>query len=99
MATPFKPKKADWVKFEDDVFEHVQKKMKSGSFCVNSARAQAHRKKSYYSEPRKDWIEFEVSIEAFNKGATEPSLVWVWECKDHRTSGRHVEVGEIELLN
>ena len=40
-----------------------------------------------------------MAIEAFDKGATEPSLIWVWECKDHSKSGREVEVKDIEVLS
>jgi hypothetical protein len=93
------PKPVPWVKFEDDVFGHVQKWLKSGQLSVNAARAKAYRKRSYYSEPRKANIEFEIAIEAFDEGATEPSLVWVWECKDHGNSERRVDVSDIEALN
>jgi hypothetical protein len=92
-------KNVAWVRFEDDVFSQVEKWLKSGRLSVNSARATAYRKRSYYSEPRKAEVEFEVAIEAFDDGASEPSLVWVWECKDHSTSGRKVEVADIEALN
>lgn len=77
-----------WIKFEDDVFKHVQDWLGNGLFFVNPLRAAAYRKRSYHSEPRKSDIEFEVAIEAFDDGATEPSLVWVWECKDHGVSER-----------
>jgi hypothetical protein len=92
-------KSISWIKFEDDVFSHVQSWLNSGSLCVNAARAKAYRKRSYYSNPRKAEIEFEIAIEAFDKGAIEPSLVWVWECKDHSISGRPVEVADLEVLN
>jgi hypothetical protein len=96
---PVDSKSVAWVNFEDDVFSHVEKWLKSGRLSVNSIRATAYRKRSYYSEPRKAKIKFEVAIEAFDDGASEPSLVWVWECKDHSSSGRKVEVADIEVLN
>jgi hypothetical protein len=93
------PKPVPWVKFEDDVFAYVQAKLGSGLLSINPGRSIAHRKRSYYSERRKACIAFEVAIEAFDEGATDPSLIWVWECKDHSQSGRRVEVSDIEILN
>jgi hypothetical protein len=88
-----------WMCFEDEVFKHVQLWLDAGHLSVNATRATAYRKRSYYSESRKANIEFEVAIEAFDQGATVPSLVWLWECKDHTKSCRSVEVGEIEILS
>lgn len=88
-----------WVAFEDEVFKRIDRWLKRGSFIVSPERATAYRKRSYYSEPRKADIEFEVVIEALDKGATEPSLVWVFECKDNTKSGRPVEVSDVEILN
>jgi hypothetical protein len=92
-------KSVAWVKFEDDVFDHVCKWLKRGRLSVNSASAVPYRKRRYFSEPRKAEIEFEIAIEAFDDGASEPSLIWIWECKDNTTSQRNVEVGDIEALN
>jgi hypothetical protein len=92
-------KKANWIRFEDEVFTQVQNWLRSGSLCVSETRAKAYRKRSYYSAARNALIEFEIAIEAFDKGATEPSLVWVWDCKDHRGSRRRVQVSDVEALN
>jgi hypothetical protein len=88
-----------WVDFEDEVFRYVRAWLNAGQLSVNAARATIHRKKSYYSAARRADIEFEVAIEAFDDGATEPSVVWVWECKDRRKNGRRVEVSDVEALN
>jgi hypothetical protein len=90
---------AEWVNFEDDVFRHVQDWLKKKKLSINPLRATAHRRKKYFSPSRNANIEFEIAIEAFDAGATEPSQVWVWECKDHRRSKRQVEVADIEILN
>lgn len=90
--------KQDWVKFEDDVFGHVEELVRRSRLAV-SAKADVYRRHSYYSEARKAYIEFEIAIEAFDEGAEQPSLVWVWECKDHSKSGRFVEVSDIEILH
>ena len=71
-----------WIAFEDEVFKQVKRWVQGGSSFVCPKRAQFYRKKSYYSEPRKAFVDFEVAIEAFDEEATEPSLVWVFECKD-----------------
>ncbi|HUY33541.1 MAG TPA: hypothetical protein VMV69_12400 [Pirellulales bacterium] len=87
----------DGAKFEDDVFRHVKRLVRRDSLCV-PANAEVHRIRSYYSEARKARIEFEIAIEAFDDGAEEPSLIWVWECKDHTRSERLVEVSAVEIL-
>jgi len=88
-----------WVNFEDEVFNRVKRWLKAGHLCLSGIRAEVYRKRKYPSVQRKADIEFEVAIEAFDKGAKEPSLVWVWECKDNSTSGRRVEVKDVGYLS
>ncbi len=42
-------------------------------------------------------IKIEVSLEAFRQDATEPFLIWLWECKHRGT--REVEVGDVRELH
>lgn len=90
--------KVQWIKFEDDVFNHIKEMVRRGSLAV-PVNASVYRKRSYYSEARKANIEFEIAIEAFDEGAEEPSLIWLWECKDRTTSERHVDVSDVEILH
>ena len=86
-----------WHDFEDEVFREVEQSVLASGLSVPSD-AQVHRKKSYFSEQRDAEIEFEIAIEAFDRDATEPSIVWLWECKDHSTSERNVQVSDVEIL-
>lgn len=55
--------------------------------------AQIFHRKAYFSKDRGSDIVFDVVIEVHRPGASEPWLVWVWECKDE---GRPVAVDEVE---
>lgn len=95
MAT----KKLKWECFEDEIFEKVKNLVNSYSLSINPKFTKIYRKKSYYSELRKSEIEFEIALECFDKGATEPSVIWLWECKDKSKSERMVEAGDVEQLH
>ena len=41
---------------------------------------------SYYSRDRGKEINFDVSIELTIPGASTPSLLWIWECKDYESA-------------
>ncbi len=42
-----------------------------------------HLKKKYYCKERENFIEFDVVIELFRRGGTEPHMYIVFECKNH----------------
>jgi hypothetical protein len=87
-----------WHIFEDEVFEIVSAMAQEGDLSVNPNRVRPRRKPRYFSAPRKADIEFEISLEIFDEGASEPSRIWLWECKDKSKSGRKVPVSDIESL-
>jgi hypothetical protein len=41
---------------------------------------------SYHSQPRGKAINFDVSIELTIPGASAPTLLWIWECKDYSSA-------------
>ena len=90
--------KQDWECFEDEVHGYVEQLVKGYRLLINPNKTKLFRNKGYYSEARKSEIKFEIAIEAYDEGATEASLVWVWECKDKSKSGRYVEVEDVEVL-
>lgn len=55
-----------------------------------------HLHKRYYSADRQADIVADVSIELFMPGAGEPSIIWVWECKDYSGS---VPVGAVQKFH
>jgi hypothetical protein len=87
----------DWENFEDQVFKHVKWELESGHLGLLPSRSRVQRNASYPSERRKAQIKIEVSIENFREGATEPSQIWLWECKNKGT--RNVEVSDVEVLS
>ena len=86
-----------WRDFEDEVFNAVRQGVLDNGFCVPS-RASVFRKKSYFSASRNAKIEFEIAIEAYDEGATQPSLIWIWECKHHANQNKRVEVKDVAYL-
>ena len=87
-----------WQNFEDEVFQIVSTMAREGGLSVNPDRVRPRRKPRYFSAPRKAPIEFEISLEVFDEGASEPSRIWLWECKDKSESGRKVPVSDVEVL-
>ena len=65
----------------------------SGSLALDPSHTKVFHKKAYYSRDRGKDITFDVVIEVTRPGATEPWLVWVWECKD---LARPVAVDDVE---
>lgn len=88
-----------WRSFEDEVFAEVQRLVQSRQLFVDPRHSKVVRNGKYYSRDRDGDVLIEIAIESYNAGAEEPSLVWLWECKDETTSRRKVEVSVIEVLN
>lgn len=76
--------------YEQQVAEYVEREILSG---FEPGLARVRRKPRYYSTARGKDIEFDVSIEVFRKGATDPFLIWIWECK---ASTNPVPVDDVE---
>ena len=84
------------AEYEDDVAVVVGRELALGSFGLNAELARVRRKPSYYSRNRQKDIVFDVSVEVTCRGATEPFIVWVLECKKY---GHKVPVDDVEELH
>ncbi len=71
----------------------LEEEISRGELPLDPAHTKVFHKRSYYSYKRKGDITFDVVIEVTRPGATEPFLIWIWECKD--LAGL-VEVGDVE---
>lgn len=83
--------------FEREVFERLCRLHGSGQLGLAPGNCRIYRQHDYYSSPRKSPIRADVSVELFRPSATEPYLVWIWECKDYGSRG--VPVKDVEVLH
>lgn len=79
--------------FEMMVEDRIRGELRRGELGLIASHAKVYRKKRYPSNLRTSGIVVDVSIEVFRENASEPFLIWVWECKDY---GRPVGVEDIE---
>lgn len=79
--------------FEERVFVAIEDELKNERLIVLPKQAKLHHKKSYYSKDRNADIITDVSIEVFLPDKDEPTLIWVFECKDYSGS---IPVNDIE---
>jgi hypothetical protein len=85
-----------WQCFENEVFEAVKKALSAGYFPFDG-ETKVVRAADYPGLTPGSTIKIEVALEAYRSGATEPFLIWLWECKDK--SARKVDVGEVRELH
>lgn len=71
---------------EQAVFDYFTKQIAEGQFPWKSEFCKVFRKKGYYSKDREGNIKFDVSIEFYMPGATDYSMVWLFECKNYTGS-------------
>lgn len=79
--------------FENHVYEALAEELSNERLLVSPKSAKIHRKKAYHSKDRSADITTDVSIEVFLPKHDNPSLVWVFECKDYAGS---IPVSDIE---
>jgi hypothetical protein len=79
--------------FEVNVYKALAEELRNERLYVAPKHAKIFRKKAYHSRDRQADITTDVSIEVFLPSRDQPTLVWVFECKDY--SGR-VPVDDIE---
>src|ERR1700733_13548989 len=88
-------RKAKWLSFEDKVCNALRRALSTGYFPFIET-TKVRRGAEYPVLSSGSTIKIEVSLEAFRQNATEPFLIWLWECK-HRST-REVEVGDVREL-
>lgn len=81
---------------EDYAFGLLSGHVTSGQFGVLPQCSKIFKRKRYYSRDRGDTIEFDISIEVTLPEAPEPSLLWLWECKNY---SRSISVDDLEEFN
>jgi hypothetical protein len=67
--------------------------LQEGKLGLTPGTAQIFHHKAYFSKDRSSDIVFDIVIEVRRPNASEPWLVWIWECKDET---RAVAVDEVE---
>ena len=85
----------DWHTFEDDVFRAVKLAARHGIIPVISGQTKFLRKAKYPTASGE--IEIEIAVEAYAKGAIEPCMIYLVECK--RKGKRKVEIGDVQILH
>ena len=68
---------------EQEVFETLRGMLVAGRLPFHPEAGLVRLHPAYYSRDREKEIIFDVSIEVTVPGATDPFLLWVWECKDY----------------
>lgn len=81
------------VKFEKRIFEVINKTLNEEKLGLLPSSCKVFIDKGYYSKDRDKDIKADISIEVYVENATEPSVIWIWECKDYKGS---ISVDEIE---
>ena len=84
-----------WQCFEDEVHAALKKELAAGFFPFDG-KAKVLRGQKYPGLTPGSTIPIEVSLEAYRENATEPFLIWLWECKSK--GNRKVEVGAVREL-
>jgi len=79
--------------FENRVYVLIKHLLDNDEFTVPGKRSRIYQKKGYKSEKRKNQIITDISIETFWPGATEYSILNVFECK---CLNKNVVVDDIE---
>src|SRR6266496_5502166 len=79
--------------FEDKVYAVLDRAMQNQELGFAPGRFQLHRKRAYYSKDRNANIIVDISIDIFIKGQEQPSIVWIFECKDY---SENIPVNDVE---
>jgi len=69
--------------FEQRVFDALKEELQKERLCASPKHAKIFRKKAYHSRDRESEIITDISIEIFLPNRLEPTLVWIFECKDY----------------
>lgn len=79
--------------FEQEVKGLIEYHIKQGDLGIDTQLVKVFLHKGYWSRVRGKPITMDVSVELYRRGAVEPYLVWIWECKDYR---HRVPVDDVE---
>jgi len=79
--------------FEQKVRGLLEDHIKQGDLGIDTQLVKVFLHKGYWSRVRGKPITMDVSVELYRRGAVEPYLVWIWECKDYH---HRVPVDDVE---
>jgi len=82
--------------FEEKAFGLLQALVVSEQFGFLPDCAKIFTQKAYFSSDRGSDIVFDISIEVTLPGASEPSFLWLWECKNY---AKPIPVDDVEEFN
>lgn len=73
-------------RLEDELFDYLCDQKNKGTLVYGILPSQScniYKKREYYCKERQAPVEFDVVVELFRKGAEEPVLHVIFECKNH----------------
>ena len=69
---------------EIKAFKYIQRQVKNGNFGLRPECCEIRHKPQYFSRDRQKHIIFDISIEVYLPGSTTYSVLWLFECKNHK---------------
>jgi hypothetical protein len=79
--------------FEAEVAEAIEKAVASGKLGLLRESCRVLRHKRYYSRDRMSDIEVDIALEVFLPGASNPTILWIWDCKDYANA---IPISDVE---
>lgn len=79
--------------FEARVFRYLEEDINSGDYGISPGTVDLKRLPKYHSKERNSYIQVDIALELYRRGASEPFLIWVWECKNY---SKPIPVDDIE---
>jgi hypothetical protein len=71
--------------FELEVFHLLLSQLQENELGLDPKRSKVYHRRGYFSSAREKEIIFDVTVEVTLRGASKPSIIWVWECKDYES--------------
>ena len=79
--------------FELEIYRALKQEVACGALGLRQECVGIYHHRRYYSAARKAEIETDVAIELHAPDTDEPFIIWIWECKDYRSS---IPVDDVE---
>lgn len=87
------PKPSRGLEFELSVMRLIKQRLKSGNLGISPGCGSVYHHKAYHSRERGGSIVVDIALEVCRRGACDPFLVWIWECKKYSHS---VPIDDVE---
>src|SRR5437773_7332261 len=86
----------DGTELEQIVYETLTELLQSDKLPFKPKHCRIFRHRAYYSRDRQANITADVSIEVYLPKSLKPSIIWIWECKDHK---KQISVGDVQKFH